>query len=182
MVAGAVVDTFGGAAAQFQEAKLKRVAAVGFALLVMAYLFMAPAFARDALERLSVFTVALVALGVGVGLTIIPTLSDMQSIVERHQASNGCHTDDVSAKVSGIWGSAYGLGSTIGIQFEQLRRAPLMMVLCAGPIAGGALEDSVGINWASFIFGIVCAVGLVLNIYGALVSFWRDRDLPKFKA
>ena len=121
MVAGAVVDTFGGAAAQFQEAKLKRVSAAGFALLVLAYLFMAPAFARDALERLSVFTVALVALGVGVGLTIIPTLSDMQSIVERHQANNGRHTDDVSAKVSGIWGSAYGLGSAIGIQFEQLR-------------------------------------------------------------
>eukprot|EP00966_Prymnesium_polylepis_P015716 362999-Prymnesium_polylepis.1 len=111
MVAGGLVDTFGGARAPQQEYRLKVsrrerpsldstslcslrrrspsaqprgcwqvTATIGYVIFVICFLFLAPAFARPALEQLAIFTPSLVALGVGFGLTVIPSFSGVAAI------------------------------------------------------------------------------------------------------
>eukprot|EP00966_Prymnesium_polylepis_P125250 2896508-Prymnesium_polylepis.1 len=154
MVAGATVDSFGGATAPRQEYKLKLMATVGFVLLYVGYLFLAPVFQRAALERIAVLAASLVAIGVGIGLTIMPSNTDLTSIAERRmQPSGDAEEEALTSQIAGLWSSSYYLGMVIG------------------PIIGGTLESSIGINWGSFTFAVACACGALLNAWGA----WQAR-------
>ena len=134
--------------------KLKRLGVIGFGVLTVSYLFLAPVFAREALENLGVLTGALLLIGIGVGLTILPTISDMQSIAERHY---GKQDSTLTSKVAGLWGCGFGFGA------------------CVGPLLGGGLFSAVGMNWCSFVFGMVCCAGLLLNAYGAVAATAADK-------
>ena len=152
MVAGVLVDTFGSSSTPRQEYKLKLTSTAGFVLLAASYFMIAPAFARGTLQRLAFFVPSLVVLGIGVGFTILPTVSDLQSIAERRLGEDD---ESVSSKVSGVWGCAYGLGGALG------------------PIVGGALDSAVGINWGSFIFSVVMLLAAGFMGYGA----WTAKDV-----
>ena len=134
--------------------KLKRLGVVGFAVLIVAYLFLAPVFARPTFENLGVLSGALVLLGIGVGLTILPTISDLQSIAERKLGKDDA---TLTSKVAGLWGSAFGAGAALG------------------PLLGGCLGSAVGMNWGAFVFCVLCCVGLLLNTYGALAAVAREK-------
>ena len=83
IVAGWLIDAFGTATTPQQEVRLKLTTTGGFGLLVLGYFFLAPPFAPALLERLPILTVALVGIGVGIGFTVLPSLSDLQGIAER---------------------------------------------------------------------------------------------------
>ena len=152
MVAGALVDSFGGAMAPRQEYRLKLTVSVGFGLLLIGYLFLAPAFAWPILQRLGVFAASLVALGIGIGLTVMPSNSDLQGIAERRmQPSEEAELAALTSQVAGVWGSAYAAGQAVG------------------PTVGGVLDATIGVNWGCFAFAMICAFGALLNAYGA----WR---------
>jgi MFS family permease len=157
IVAGALVDTFGGASTPHQEHRLKVTAAFGYMLFVLCFLFLAPVFARSALEKLVLFTPSLIALGVGFGLSVIPSFSDLGGIAERGMLPSGAGEEAaLASQISGVWSSAYQLGQAVG------------------PVMGGVLESTIGTNWGSFTFALLCACGAILNGYGA----WHATRAP----
>jgi len=59
----------------------------------------------------------------------------------------------LTSQISGVWSSAYSFGQVVG------------------PVVGGVLDSTIGINWGSFAFAMACAVGAALHGYGT----WRAR-------